>query len=332
MKPCTLLLLCCGGFGSYAAQASTLDISRPEVQAFIEAASAEQGLDRGWVESILAGAKPQSDILRLISRPAEKRLRWGDYRLNFLDERTINAGVAFWQANEDRLAAVEQQTGVDRRVIVGILGVETRYGRVMGRHRVLDALVTLGFDYPPRSKYFLDELGHFLALAREGVVSPLEAHGSYAGAMGFGQFMPSSYRNYAVDGNGDGRRDLFTDWDDAILSIANYLVQHGWRGGEPVLTGATVAPSEDLKRPASGSQPSPESVASLKARGITFETTMKADSPARLINVDGAAGPIHMVGFHNFSVIMRYNRSTLYALAVEEVGRTVAMRATSKPR
>lgn len=312
--------------------AATLDLSRPEIRAFVAQAATEHTLDPAWVESILANARPQAEIIRLISRPAEKRLSWGTYRLNFLDERTIDAGVAFWRANEERLAAVEQQTGVDRQVIVGILGVETRYGRVMGKHRVLDALVTLGFDYPPRSKYFLGELGQFLALARDGVVAPLEARGSYAGAMGYGQFMPSSYQNYAVDGNGDGRRDLFSDWDDAISSIANYLVQHGWRRGEQVLTGANPSAQEDLPEPGSGLQPPPDTVASLKARGIAFETTMQADAPARLINVDGPAGPVYMVGFHNFSVIMRYNRSTLYALAVEEVGRTVAMRATSRLR
>ncbi|MGA1461663.1 MAG: lytic murein transglycosylase [Steroidobacteraceae bacterium] len=302
MKYSAMVLLCCGWLGSCAVQATTLDTARPEVQAFIEAASSEHGLDREWVESILARAEPQPDIIELITRPAEKRLTWGEYRQNFLDERRIATGVAFWKEHADRLADVEQQTGVDPRVIVGILGVETRFGRITGRHRVLDALVTLGFDYPPRSEYFLGELGQFLALVRDEGVSPLESRGSYAGAMGFGQFMPRSYRIYAVDGNGDGRRDLFTDWDDAISSIANYLLQHGWRRGEAILLEG---------KPPEGENP---------------------DSSTMDIEVVDSTGPIHLTGLHNFTVIMRYNRSLLYALAVEELGRTVALRLGSDPQ
>lgn len=302
MKHSAAVLLCSGWLGTLAAQASTLDTARPEVQAFIETASAEHGLDREWVESILARAELQPDIIELISRPAEKRLTWGEYRQNFLDEKRIAAGVAFWREHADRLAEVEQQTGVDPRVIVGILGVETRFGRITGRHRVLDALVTLGFDYPPRSEYFLGELGQFLALVRDEGVSPLESRGSYAGAMGFGQFMPRSYRIYAVDGNGDGRRDLFTDWDDAISSVANYLVQHGWRRGEPILVEGKPTGDEG------------------------------PDSSAMDIEVMGTAGPIQLTGLHNFTVIMRYNRSLLYALAVEELGRTIALRLGNEPQ
>jgi len=302
VKPRALLLLCCGGLFTCGAVASTLDVSRPEVQAFIDAASTEHGLEREWVESLLSRAEPQPDIIELISRPAEKRLTWGEYRENFLDEKRIATGVDFWNEHADRLTEVERQTGVDPRVIVGILGVETRFGGITGRHRVLDALVTLGFDYPPRSEYFLGELGQFLALVRDEGVSPLESLGSYAGAMGFGQFMPRSYRIYAVDGNGDGRRDLFADWDDAISSVANYLLQHGWRRGEPILAEA---------KPPLGKY---------------------GDSSTLDIEVMGAAGPIQLTGLHNFTVIMRYNRSLLYALAVEELGRTIALRLGKDPQ
>lgn len=290
------LSLCLGAFGAIAAQAATLDLARPEVQAFIDEAAAEHGLERAWVESILARAEPQPDIIELISRPAEKRLTWGEYRKNFLDEKRVATGVAFWKEHADRLAEVERQTGVDPRAIVGILGVETRFGRITGRHRVLDALVTLGFDYPPRSEYFLSELAQFLVLAHDEVISPLDSRGSYAGAMGFGQFMPRSYRIYAVDGNGDGRRDLFTDWDDAISSIANYLFQHGWRAGEPMLAGRQAPEGREK------------------------------DASTLDIEVMDESGPIQLTGLHNLSVIMRYNRSLLYALAVEELGRTIALR------
>lgn len=302
MKRHLALLACLYWLGTQVAQAATLDLDRAEVQAFIDAACAEHGLERTWVESILSRAESQPDIIELISRPAEKRLTWGEYRENFLDEKRISAGVAFWKEHAQRLAAVQQETGVDASVIVGILGVETRFGHITGRHRVLDALVTLAFDYPPRSEYFRSELGEFLALARDHGVSPLESRGSYAGAMGFGQFMPRSYRIYAVDGNGDGRRDLFTDWDDAISSVANYLVQHGWRRGEAMLSDGSLRGGGD------------------------------DGSPTTDIEVMGTSGPIKLTGLHNLGVVMRYNRSLLYALAVEELGRTIAFRLADESR
>jgi membrane-bound lytic murein transglycosylase B len=279
----------------------------------------KHSFDEAWLAGIIAAAQSQPRIIELISRPAEKVMPWHRYRDHFLRYERIAAGVAFWTTHRARLAEIERSTGVAQHVIVGILGVETFFGRISGRFRVLDALATLAFDYPPRSKYFRDELEQFLLLARDDQVDVATALGSYAGAMGFPQFMPRSYRAFAVDGDGDSRRDLWGNWDDVIASVANYLAKHGWREGEPVAAPATLwFPGADSLT--AGSMVPDTTVRSLRDRGLSFETSLDGRAPALFINVAGDKGQELRAGFHNFGVITSYNRSVMYALAVHDLG------------
>jgi len=231
----------------------------------------------------------------------------------------INAGVAFWSEHRAEIARVANETGVAAHVIVGILGAETFFGRITGKYRVVDALSTLAFDYPPRSSYFRAELEQFLLLAREEDIDTKVVQGSYAGAMGNAQFMPRSYRSWAVDGDGDGKRDLWGSWPDVIASVANYLADHGWRAGEPVVVPANLwFPKADAL--VAGKLAPDSTVKALRDRGLAFETTQGGTAPALFIKVDGDGGPELRAGFHNFGVITRYNRSVLYALAVNDLG------------
>ncbi len=220
---------------------------------------------------------------------------------------------------------ISKSSGVAPHVIVGIIGCETFFGRITGKFRVVDALSTLAFDYPPRSSYFRAELEQFLLLAREEGFDTKAVLGSYAGAMGNGQFMPRSYRTWAIDGDGDGKRDLWGSWPDVIASVANYLADHGWRAGEPVVAPASLwFPKADGLVP--GKLAPDSTVKALRDRGLAFETTQADKAPALFIRVDGDGGPELRAGFHNFGVITRYNRSTLYALAVNDLGRRIEAR------
>jgi membrane-bound lytic murein transglycosylase B len=211
---------------------------------------------------------------------------------------------------------------VPPEILAAILGVETYYGRLTGSYRVLDALATLAFDYPPRSKFFMDELAQYLLLSRELHLDPLSLKGSYAGAMGAPQFMPSNYRRYAVDADADGRIDLWSNWSDVCASVGNYLKEHGWNPGEPVLSEATVDPvkAADLDGRTLALD---DTVASLKAKGVDFDTSLPADAPALLIAADEPDGVHWRVGYNNFYAITRYNHSALYAMAVYELAAAV---------
>jgi membrane-bound lytic murein transglycosylase B len=313
-----------------AAPATALDATRQDVRAFAAEMKRKHGLDAAWLDTVLADATSQPRIIELMSKPAEKTMPWHQYRKHFLTEERIAAGVDFWVAHRERLAAIERKTGVAQHAIVGILGAETFFGRITGRFRVLDALATLAFDYPPRASYFRSELEHFLLLAQENSFDTATVLGSYAGAMGRAQFMPSSYRAYAVDGDGDDRRDLWGSWDDVIASIANYLAKHGWRAGEPV-----AAPALLWFPHANGLVPGPiapdTTVKALRDRGLRFETSLAGKAPALFIRVDGDTGPELRAGFHNFGVITKYNRSILYGLAVEDLGRRIESLVPAAP-
>ncbi len=323
-------LACALFIAAPAVPAAALDLARADVREFGEEMQRKHGFDAAWLDGVLAAAESQPRIIELMSKPAEKTLPWHRYRDHFLTAERIAAGVEFWVAHRERLAAVERRTGVAAYVIVGILGAETFFGRITGRFKVVDALSTLAFDYPPRSSYFRAELEQFLLLAREEQVDVATALGSYAGAMGSPQFMPRSYRAWAVDGDGDGRRDLWGSWDDVIASVANYLDDHGWRRGEPVVAAA------GLWFPAAGGlAPGPlapdTTVKALRDRGLRFDTTLGDDAPALFIRVDGADGPELRAGFHNFGVITRYNRSVLYGLAVHDLGRRIEALVPAAP-
>ena len=305
-----------------AMPASPLDLEREDVRAFSEEMQKKHQFDADWLDGILADAAIQPKIIERMTRPAEAVMPWHKYRDHFLTDERIKAGVAFWTEHRDAIAAIEESTGVAAHVIVGIIGAETFFGRITGRDRVVDALSTLGFDYPPRSKFFRSELEQFLLLAREEGLDVKAVQGSYAGAMGRAQFMPSSYRAYAVDGDGDDKRDLWGSWDDVLASIANYLDKHGWREGEPVVAPASLwfPKSEAL---VAGKLSPDTTVKALRDRGLAFETTQADKAPALFIRVDGDTGPELRAGFHNFGVITRYNRSVLYALVVNDLGRQI---------
>ena len=323
-------LICALALLGLAGPAAALDGDREDVQQFMQEMLRKHAFDRAWLAGVIAGAQSQPRIIELISRPAEQIMPWHAYRDHFLTDERIAAGVEFWIVHRARLAEVEKSTGVAQNVIVGILGVETFFGRITGRYRVVDALATLAFDYPPRAKYFRDELEQFLLLAREDQVDIGTALGSYAGAMGSPQFMPRSYRAYAVDGDGDSRRDLWGSWDDVIASVANYLTKHGWRAGEPVAAPASLwFPRADSL--VAGSLAPDTTVKSLRDRGLSFGTSLDGRAPAVFINVAGDQGPELRAGFHNFGVITRYNRSVMYALAVCDLGSRIEAQLPPAP-
>jgi membrane-bound lytic murein transglycosylase B len=302
------------------ASASAVDVKRPEVRAFIEETTREFGIARDQLESLLKQAETKQAILDAISRPAERVVPWHEYRDRFLTEKRILQGTDFWTEHGATLRRIPDPNLAAS--VVGILGVETSFGRITGRFRVIDALATLAFDYPPRGDFFRSELQQFLLLSREEAVDPRTALGSYAGAMGAPQFISSSYRNYAIDGDGNGKRDLWNSWDDVIGSVANYLVAYGWREGEPVVVTASLA-SDDLSRFNIAKLELNETVQSLRDKGVRFETSLPAEAPALLIVAQGKDGPVYRVGFTNFYVLTRYNRSPMYAMAVHDLGQAV---------
>lgn len=307
----------------YASPAFVIDVDRPNVRQFVDTMVSKHSYDRAYLISVLGSAEVKPAILEAISKPAEKTLSWAQYRRIFLTRERIDAGAVFWKEHEDDLRRISSETGVPSDILVAIIGVETYFGRITGKHRVLDALTTLAFDYPPRSAFFLRELEEFLLLVREEQMAPTDATGSYAGAMGAPQFMPSSFRAYAVDANADGKRDIWSDWQDVIGSVANYFVAHKWISGRPVAVSASLAAEWQGPVPANTLSAN-ETVASLKAMGVQFATDLAGDQKGQLLTFDGDDGDEHWVGFHNFFVITRYNHSPMYALSVYQLGQEIA--------
>jgi membrane-bound lytic murein transglycosylase B len=327
--PARALLILAFGAGLPASHADTapagpalFDLTRPEIQSFLDEVTLKHGLDRNTVQALLGQGLRQPRILEAISRPAERVSPWYEYRARFLTEARIRQGAEFWQEHRERLEAVEAATGVSPAYIVAIIGVETLYGRNKGSWRVIDALMTLGFDYPPRAAFFRAELEQFLLLTREERIDPATTLGSYAGAMGAPQFIPSSYRRYAVDGSNDGQRDLFLDWNDVIASVGHYFKEHGWVRGGTVLTEATADPA--LMATLDPRNLALDTTAgALRARGVAFDTDFAAETRAILIPAELQDRPNVRVGFQNFHVITRYNRSIRYAMAVHELAQSV---------
>jgi membrane-bound lytic murein transglycosylase B len=302
-----------------------IDTSREDVQAFVAALRDQHGFDAAYLQEVLAASSTQQKILDAISRPAEKTMPWFEYRQIFITEERITAGVEFSRLHAERLQRVSEQTGVPGEIIAAIIGVETFYGRRTGGYRVVDALTTLGFDYPPRAKFFRSELEEFFLLTRDEGFDAGALKGSYAGAMGPPQFIPSSYRAYAVDGDGDGQRDLLGNWDDIIASVANYFVAHRWAPGEPVAFRAQVADANSA--PVAARLALGETVASLGRQGITADAELRGDARAMLMRFEAAGGDEFWLGLNNFYVITRYNRSQMYALAVHQLAREIAAAA-----
>ena len=306
--------------------AMAIDLDQPEVETFIDTMVEEHDFDREQLRDTLGAAEVKQSILDAIARPAEKTKSWAEYREIFITQERIEAGAQFWADNEGALRQVSESTGVPMEMLVGIIGVETYFGRITGSFRVLDALSTLAFSYPPRAKFFRRELEEYLLLAREEGMQATDATGSYAGAMGRPQFMPSSFRAYAVDATGDGKRDIWNDWTDVAGSIANYFLEHGWKSGEDVAARASLGSSWQgpVPEPKNSLKPS-ETVASLSRKGVMFVTDLPGDSKGELLTYEGADGLEHWVGFHNFFVITRYNRNVMYALAVHQLGQEIAL-------
>ena len=307
------------------------DLSRPEIVAFVDRLAAA-GQDRNAVYALLAKAEPQPRIIEAMSKPAEKSLAWWEYRARFLVPERIDAGAKLWREHKEELDAIAIERHVDPAYVLAIIGVETYYGRITGRFRVLDALATLAFDYPPRAEYFRQELEQFLQLAHEHELDPLATLGSYAGAMGAAQFMPSSFRRYAVDEGGDGRPDLWTSWPDIFASIANYLAQHGWEYGQPVIAEASPG-TATLPTALPASVQLGDTLGALRAGGVKVAAMLDDATPCVLLPAEQKDGTAYRVGFRNFYVITRYNRSPLYAMAVHDLATALAARvvATDAP-
>jgi membrane-bound lytic murein transglycosylase B len=289
--------------------------------AFIEQMVSEHGFDAAEVSRLLDQAERRQDIIDAISRPAEAK-PWWQYQRIFLTDARAEGGVAYWEKNAELLAKAEQAYGVAPEIIVAIIGVETFYGRYTGGYRVLDALSTLGFHYPPRAKFFRGQLGEFLLLTREEQLDPTKPVGSYAGALGRPQFIPSSYRHYAVDFDGDGKRDIWDNDADVIGSVANYFARHGWQPGAKVVFEARLdgAGAADLVQKDSKTR---YQLGELRRAGVAAADGLADDMPASLFALEEETGHSHWVGLKNFYVITRYNHSNLYAMAVYQLSRRI---------
>lgn len=298
-------------------------LNYPAMQAFISRMQQAHGFDAGQLQALFANVQRNEDIIAKASKPAEAK-PWFQYRAIFLTEDRINTGVGFWQQYAGAVDAAAQQYGVDPAYIVAIIGVETLYGRNTGNYYVLQALTTLAFDFPKRADFYQKELEQYLLLTREEQVQPLGWKGSYAGAMGLGQFISSSYRQYAQDFNHDGQRNLW-DPEDAIGSVANYLAQHGWQRGKDVAVPAYVS-GQAYARLLNEKPVKPNlSLQALAAEGIAPVSNLHARQ-ASLVLLDGAAGNEFWLGADNFYVITRYNHSNKYAMAVHQLAQAIRQR------
>lgn len=296
-----------------------------EIAPFAREVSRDHGVDEEQIRQLLADARVLDKVLVAMSRPAEAK-PWRDYRPIFLTERRIAGGVDFWAANEALLQRASQRFGVPEQVIVAIIGVETFYGSRAGNIRVLDALATLGFRYPKRAAFFRRELSHYVALGESDGLDLRAVKGSYAGAMGIPQFIPSSYREYAVDFDGDQRRDLLNSTADAIGSVAAYLSRHGWKRGEAVAVPARLDAGAAVDGLVGKGLKPHSSLRELRSDGVVPVQVVEDAGQAALIELDGDVGKEYWLGFDNFYVITRYNRSQLYAMAVLQLAQSIAAR------
>lgn len=298
----------------YAASAQQNYAQREDVKIFIDEMVEQHGFDRAYLEDKFASAKRLDNVLESIAKPAEKELNWGQYRPIFVTNKRTNKGKKFIKQHRATLERAEQEYGVPVEIIAAIIGVETYYGKHTGKYTVFDSLTTLGFDYPKRSKFFKSELKQFLLLSKEEDIDIETMTGSYAGAMGMPQFISSSYRNYAVDFDGDGKRDLWNSTEDVIGSVANYFSEHGWVKGADVtyrvnVTDKSVLQKENKLKPY-------VSVDQLKKRGVKIDEELDGNEMVTLLKLEGKAGNEYWIGLKNFYVITRYNHNEMYAMAV----------------
>lgn len=292
------------------------------VDDFIQRMVSKHDFDEAELRSVLSKARRKQQIIDKISKPAERTLNWGQYRKIFLTEKRVRQGIEFWRHNQQALERAEEEYGVPPQIVVAIIGVETFYGRITGKDRVLDALYTLAFFYPKRSKFFTAELEKFLLLAREEDLDPTTPKGSYAGAMGMGQFMPSSYLAYAVDFDGDGKRDIWHNPTDAIGSVANYFARHGWQPGQPV-TAPLEPPAQEHKRFINGKLKPAFTLDELRRAGLRFDPELPDTLRTAIIELETKKGKEYWLGLENFYTITRYNHSPMYAMAAYQLGERI---------
>lgn len=297
---------------------------RPEVQQFVADMASRHGFDSDSLTSLFARITPRPSAAKTMTGQVLKPPSWTRYRGNFVTPWRISHGVSFWNENADALVRARRMYGVPEEVIVAIIGVETRYGSYPLPYPVLDTLATLAFDYPRRGEFFRGELEQYLLLMREEGRDPLALRGSFAGAMGIPQFMPSSYRSYAVDFDGDGHRDLWDNTTDAIGSVANYLKSYGWVAGQPVAMRAYLQPdtASDLL---TGTLKPEHSIEELEARGVKPAESLAPATLAALLAVDVEDGREYWLGTSNFYAITRYNRNLFYAMAVYQLSHEIRL-------
>ncbi len=291
----------------------------PLTAPFIEEMSTEFGFLPEPLQAIFADAQRKQAILDAISRPAERVKQWKEYRPIFITQSRIDKGLEFWTKNQDALQRAEQEYGVPAEFIVAIIGVETIYGGNTGSYRVIDALSTLAFDYPPRAPFFRQQLKEYLLLTREEQVNPLSLKGSYAGAMGLPQFMPGSFRAYAVDFDNDGHIDIWQNPTDAVGSVANYFVKHGWQPGQQVVVRADLKNISTAEKGLSDSLDPKITVQQLKTLGWTPRSALDAEQNVTAFRLEAEKNNEYWIGLANFHAITRYNRSVMYAMAVNEL-------------
>lgn len=315
-------LIACLGFTLVAAHASAQEnnyAQHPLASTLIEEMNAEYGFVSEPLRELFAQAQRKQFILDAISRPAERVKPWKDYRPIFITQSRVDKGIEFWAKNQDALQRAEQEYGVPAEIIVAIIGVETIYGGNTGGHRVIDALSTLAFDYPPRAPFFRQQLKEYLLLTREEQVDPLSLTGSYAGAMGLPQFMPGSFRAYAVDFDADGRIDIWNNPTDAVGSVANYFIEHGWQPGQQVVVRADIKDAGLAEQGLSDNLDPKINVQQLQKLGWTPRSPLDKQRKVTAFRLEAEQGNEYWIGLANFHAITRYNRSVMYAMAVYEL-------------
>lgn len=290
----------------------------------------EHGIAQSTTLKLLGNARYQPDIIAKMEKPAEKTLTWAKYRPIFVQEDRARQGADFIGGHRKAFDDAEKKYGVPIYIIAAILGVETRYGRFVGNDRVLDALATLAFDYPPRSEFFTRELGKFITLCVQEKLQCTKDIGSYAGAMGVPQFMPSSYAAYAVDGNDNGRRDLWKEPADIVFSVANYLAENGWQRGKGIVQPARLENPDAIDQIKTSKRHTHYTWEQLQQLGVRVNHPPAASTRVGLLQFTGPHGPEYWLAEHNFFVITTYNTSPLYAMAVDQLA--MEIRAFTRPR
>ncbi len=313
--------------GAYRAATVSGDYAGyPALQQFIAQMVEKHGFEREYLNGVFSQARRKQWTLDYLAK-SDQGLKgkpakggWTRYRAQYLDDRHINSGESFWRQHQTALQRASQQYGVPEEYILGIMAVETTFGSYVGNHRVIDALTTLAFDYQRRGEYFRSELENFLVMTRSEAMDPGKPVGSFAGAMGLGQFMPSSFLQWAVDFNGDGRRDLWNP-EDVIGSVANYFAQHGWQSGQPVVSAihGNLAAATALEPGIDSQYP----LDRLKQLGLSPEDNCRCDYPLRLLLLSHQNSDQYLLGHGNFYAITRYNHSTHYAMAVHELAQAI---------